>query len=141
MKYATAKRNKLGTTLVSSAFSALIGGGVLVSWSPLLSGCSSSNKEVVESDSLTQAKEELRRAQIQVEQDMGQEITLDRAKQLASTHLALKQARWGEPTATREDEEKYYFTYETPEKEMRLIGHRVLMVDKQTGVVTYQKRR
>lgn len=63
------------------------------------------------------------------------------AKRRAQNHLALKQVSWGEPEEITEDEESYFLHYETPKRELRLIGQRTLIVDKESGLVTYQKRR
>ncbi len=63
------------------------------------------------------------------------------AKRRAQNHLALKQVSWGEPESITEDEESFYVHYETPKRELRLIGQRTLIVDKESGLVTYQKRR
>jgi len=69
------------------------------------------------------------------------EISKDRALKLAQTHLALKNWSWGDPESVSEREGKYYVYYKTPERELRLLGARVLIVDKATQVVSAQKRR
>lgn len=69
------------------------------------------------------------------------EMTAEEAKKIASKHLALRQVRWGEPTEVTEDKETYYVHFETPDRELRLIGQRTLLVNKSSGLVTYQKRR
>ncbi|MCB0322358.1 MAG: hypothetical protein KDD69_02260 [Bdellovibrionales bacterium] len=68
-------------------------------------------------------------------------ISGEDAKRLAQTHLALKKVSWGQPQEVVESENKYLVLYETPERELRLLGQRTLIVDRESGVVTYQKRR
>ncbi len=68
-------------------------------------------------------------------------MTKEEASKLAHTHLALKQHNWGEPQSVEEVGDKYYVSFKTPQQELRLIGQRVLIVDKDSGVVTFQKRR
>lgn len=68
-------------------------------------------------------------------------ISQAEAERVAEIHLALKNWTWGRPKTVTENDGKYYLSYETPERERRLIGGRVLIVDKQTGIVSAQKRR
>ena len=68
-------------------------------------------------------------------------MTEESARKLASKHLALKKRSWGKAKSVSEREGKYYIGYETPERERRLLGQRVLIVDKDSGVVSYMKRR
>lgn len=63
------------------------------------------------------------------------------AIRIAQTHLALKKASWGVPGEVAERDGKYYVIYDTPEREQKLIGPRVIVVDKSTGVASFQKRR
>lgn len=111
----------------------------LTTWS----ACSSKEEPEVQTaaSELERTSEEVRRAQIQLAQSVKEPMDKDAAIQSASRHLALKQVRWGKPTAVREDEEAFYISYQTPEQELRMIGARVLIVNKTTGVVTPQKRR
>jgi hypothetical protein len=68
-------------------------------------------------------------------------MTKEDASKLAHTHLALKQHNWGQPLSVEEVGDKYFVAFKTPQQELRLIGQRVLIVDKHSGVVTFQKRR
>ena len=77
----------------------------------------------------------------EAQKEQNQDITKDRAEKLAEIHVALKGWHWGEPQEITERDGKFYLSYKTPEKELRLVGARVLMVDKETGVVSTQKRR
>lgn len=70
-----------------------------------------------------------------------QEITKETAAKLAETHMALKNWSWGQPQEIVEREGKFYVYYPTPKNELRILGPRVVIVDKATGVVTVQKRR
>ncbi len=63
------------------------------------------------------------------------------AKKRAQKHLALRQVSWGDPLTTTEDEDSFFFHYETPKRELRLIGQRTLIVKKESGLVSYRKRR
>ena len=63
------------------------------------------------------------------------------AIRIAQTHLSLKKASWGVPGEVAERDGKYYVIYDTPEREQKLIGPRVIVVDKSTGVASFQKRR
>jgi hypothetical protein len=63
------------------------------------------------------------------------------AERLAQKHLAIKQVSWGKPSEVVEEDEKYLVHYETPKRELRLIGQRTLIVEKESGLVSYQKRR
>ena len=98
-------------------------------------------KTVPSQEEITQGQQEVQRAQTLVEQQVEERMTADRAKQLAARHLALKQTSWGKPTGITEDEDNYFVSYETPQRERRLIGSRVLIVNKHTGLVVAQKRR
>ena len=69
------------------------------------------------------------------------EMTALKAKRLASTHLALRQTSWGKPTAISEDEVNFYLSYETPKRELRILGERMLTVEKSTDIVRVRKRR
>jgi hypothetical protein len=71
----------------------------------------------------------------------AEEITKDTAAKLAGIHLALKNWTWGKPQDVVERDGKFYVYYSTPEKELRVLGPRVLVVDKASNVVTVQKRR
>ncbi len=62
-------------------------------------------------------------------------VSKDRAKVLAEMHLTLRNTRWGAPTGVREEGDRYVFTYETPEKELRLFGLRSATVRKASGIV------
>lgn len=92
-------------------------------------------------EDISNSRQEIERAQAQAEQQISERMSPDRAKQLAARHLALQQTSWGKPVGVTEDEERFYVSYETPQTERRLIGSRMLVVDKETGVVTSQKRR
>ena len=70
-----------------------------------------------------------------------QELTEDMARRRAQTHLALRNWSWGDPEQVMLREDKFYVYYKTPERELRLLGARVLIVDRRTGLVTAQKRR
>lgn len=65
----------------------------------------------------------------------------DTARKAAERHLALRNVRWGEPKEVEEQEKHYLVHYPTPEQELRLIGERVLVVEKQSGVVFVKPRR
>jgi hypothetical protein len=106
---------------------------------PLLLSCS--NAQSLEDKSILASQQALAAEHSRVEQEAGIDIGLEKAKQLAFKHLALKQVKWGEPTSTREDENNFYLSYKTPEKELKLIGSRVIIVEKESGVVSIQKRR
>lgn len=69
------------------------------------------------------------------------DIDKDTASRHAAMHLALKNWSWGEPESVVERDGKFYVYYKTPERELRLVGARVLIVDGSTGLVTAQKRR
>lgn len=105
--------------------------------------CSSAPKEpeVEQVDALEQTQLEVKRAQAELAQSARKPVDAEKAKQLAARHLAIKQVGWGKPVSVEEDEEHFYVTYQTPEQELRLIGARVLIVDKHSRVVTAQKRR
>jgi len=62
-------------------------------------------------------------------------VSKDRAKVLAEMHLTLRNTRWGAPTGFREDADRYVFTYDTPEKELRILGLRSATVRKASGIV------
>lgn len=68
-------------------------------------------------------------------------MTAEAASKLAQRHLSLKNWSWGEPKEVVEREGKFYLSYETPPTELRIIGARVLIVDKDSKVVSVQKRR
>ena len=121
---------------------------LLSACAPVLAGalaltlvCGCEKKPNPEDVKIAEAGESVRRSQALVVQKMDDSISAERARQLASRHLTLKQVNWGEPVATREDEDHFYVSYQTPERELRLIGARMLLVDKRTGVVSVQKRR
>ena len=69
------------------------------------------------------------------------QMTTSEASKLATQHLALKNRSWGNVTKVTEGADGYEVHFETPEKELRLLGERVLMVDKESGLVTPRKRR
>lgn len=69
------------------------------------------------------------------------EVTKERAERLAQTHLALRKVSWGAPKEIVEQDEQFLVYYETPERELRLLGQRALIVEKGSGLVSYQKRR
>ena len=92
-------------------------------------------------EDIARNQQEVERAQVEVERQVKERMSVERAKQLAARHLALKQTSWGKPISVREDEQNFYVSYETPSSERRLIGTRVLKVNKLTSVVTAQKRR
>ena len=69
------------------------------------------------------------------------EMTALKAKRLASNHLALKQISWGKATSMSEDESYFHLNYETPKRELRILGERTLLVEKATGVAKIRKRR
>jgi len=98
-------------------------------------GNSASDKE------LLRVQKEIEQAQAEVSKQESEKMNMDRARYLATRHLALKQTRWGKPTAVTEDDAHYYLSYATPKQELRLIGERKLIVEKQTGLVTARKRR
>ena len=112
----------------------------------IISLCScSSNGESQSNDELTQQLkndiEAVNSTQETVEEKMQAPIDEEKAKSLCERHLALKGRRWGDPTKVSEDEDWFYVSYETPKQELRLIGDRTLKVDKETGVVSWRKRR
>jgi hypothetical protein len=106
-------------------------------------GCSQPKEPTVAAapSELEKTGEEVRLAQAQLAQSVKPPMDEEKAKQAAARHLALKQIRWGKPVSVSQDEQQFYVSYQTPEQELRLIGSRVLLVNKSTGVVTPQKRR
>ena len=118
----------------------ILGFATLIIW---LSACSNgaNSDSGLNSENMQLQLEEVKQVQTDVEQNVSTPMTEERAKQLAARHLALRQWRWGRPHAVSEDEDNYYVAYETPERERRLIGERVLLVSKDTGVVKPRKRR
>ncbi len=68
-------------------------------------------------------------------------ISKDKAIQLAETHLALRNTRWGKPTDVEVQEDRYIVSYETPEVERRLLGQRRVSVQKSSGLVRVRERR
>lgn len=109
----------------------------------VFSACTTGSEPKVEKvgDELQQTQLEVERAQAELAQSVVKKMDEDRAIQLAARHLALKQVRWGKPVSVAEDDERFYVTYQTPKQELRLIGARVLIVDKDSRIVTAQKRR
>lgn len=63
------------------------------------------------------------------------------AVKLAKRHLALKNRDWGEIAGVQEDENYYRVAFKTPTQELRLIGQRMLLVKKETGLVSVVQRR
>jgi len=63
------------------------------------------------------------------------------AIRLAQRHLALKQRSWGKILDVAEEDSQYYVLFETPKVEMRLLGQRKLIVEKDNGLVRPHKRR
>lgn len=108
-----------------------------------LVACSFGQEPVVEQvgSELERTQLEVKRAQAELAQSIKKPIDKDRAIQLAARHLALKQVRWGKPVAVEEDEDRFYVTYQTPQQELRIIGARTLLVDKDSRIVRAQKRR
>ena len=106
-----------------------------------LLACAPNGDSALTSPEIQRSQAEVRRAQTQVEQEVTSRMTSEQAKQLAARHLALKQTTWGKPQAVSEDEQHFYVSYETPQPEFRLIGSRMLIVNKETGLVSPQKRR
>lgn len=70
-----------------------------------------------------------------------EQIDKELAAKLAAKHIALKKWSWGEPKEVVDQGNQFWVFYNTPEKELRLIGSRVLVVEKDSGVVYIQKRR
>ncbi len=75
------------------------------------------------------------------QKEQEQQMTKEQAEKIAGIHVALKGWRWGEPQEVVEKEGKFYLSYKTPEKELRLVGVRTLTVDKETGIVSLPRRR
>ena len=71
----------------------------------------------------------------------AEKMTEETAAKLAKKHLALKKRSWGKLNGVTERDGKFHVNFETPEREKRLLGQRVLIVDPDTGVVSYMKRR
>lgn len=92
-------------------------------------------------DELNRGQQDILRGQAQVEQEVENRMSAERAKQLAARHLALKQTSWGKPVSVTENEQFFFVSYETPQRERRLIGSRVITVNKATGLAVAQKRR
>lgn len=63
------------------------------------------------------------------------------AVKLAKRHLALKNRDWGNISKVQEEEGYYRIAFETPVQEKRLIGQRVLLVNKDSGLVSVVQRR
>lgn len=74
-------------------------------------------------------------------QESPTEMTEEVAVKLAKKHLSLKNWSWGKPESVREEDGRFYLSYETPERELRIIGARVLVVDKESKLVKVRKRR
>lgn len=68
-------------------------------------------------------------------------ITDADAKRLAEQHLALRKRSWGTPKSVSEHDGSYFVGFETPEQELRLLGPRMVIVDKTTGAASVQMRR
>jgi len=108
--------------------------GIILSMLFVLGGCAKNGEE----GGAPTAEKQGARAQQERE---AEGMTEKQAKKLAKRHLALRNRTWGDPTSVVEQEEKFYVYYDTPEREMRLLGARALMVNKETRVVSTQKRR
>lgn len=65
----------------------------------------------------------------------------DEAKRLAEQHVALRKRSWGQAKEVSEHGESYWVSFETPDQELRLLGPRIIVVDKQTGAAAVQLRR
>lgn len=68
-------------------------------------------------------------------------MTKETAARLAAAHLSLKQLNWGEAENVVDKGDAFLVFFKTPEQERRLIGPRVLVVNKETGSSIIQKRR
>lgn len=68
-------------------------------------------------------------------------VSEEGAVKLAQRHLALKNRSWGKIVDVAEEENRYYVMFETPKREMRLLGQRKLIVQKKNGLVRPHKRR
>jgi len=60
---------------------------------------------------------------------------------LARKYLSEKNLTWGEPIGSGEEGDNLYLSYETPFAEKKVLGVRVIQVNKRTGEITVQKRR
>lgn len=65
----------------------------------------------------------------------------EEAKRLAEQHVALRKRSWGSVKNVSEGDGVFYVSFDTPEQEMKLLGPRVVVIDKQTGAATVQLRR
>ena len=77
----------------------------------------------------------------QARETITKAITKDWAAHIASNHLALKKRNWGEIENIVERDKEFHVYYPTPAQELRLLGPRVLIIDKTTGTAAVQKRR
>jgi hypothetical protein len=67
-------------------------------------------------------------------------IQLSEAKGIAKNYLMARNMLWGEPTSVRVSSKHYIFFYNTPEHESKIIGGRILNVDKVSGEVSVPPR-
>ena len=67
--------------------------------------------------------------------------TETRAIHLAQRHIAIRNYNWAEVSKVIEQDNHYRVEFETPQQEVRLLGQRALMVNKDNGLVSAIKRR
>lgn len=65
----------------------------------------------------------------------------EEAMRLAEQHVALRKRSWGSPKDVSEQDGAYYVGFDTPEQELRLLGPRLIIIDKKSGVAKTQVRR
>lgn len=73
--------------------------------------------------------------------ESGDTITKEKAAKLAQRHIAIRNYNWAEVSRVVDQEDSFRVEFETPQQEVRLLGQRVLMVDKNNGLVSVIKRR
>lgn len=62
-------------------------------------------------------------------------------KNLAKKYVSEHNLPWGDPVGSGEESGKVYVSFETPYAEKKILGVRVLVIDKNSGSVEVQKRR
>ena len=113
----------------------------------LLVGCSSVGAENKKTPQMNSEKG----SEIQMAQnDTGQQATAkssaavkgpEDAKRLAEQHVALRKRSWGVPKEVSEHDGIYWVSFDTPDQELRLLGPRIILIDKETGAASVQMRR
>ena len=65
----------------------------------------------------------------------------EEAKKLAEQHVSLRKKSWGPAKNVSEQGESYWVSFDTPEQELRLLGPRVVIINRGTGAASVQVRR